>query len=261
MEKLSEVIRNTPGDMLSEDNWLLLKNGKRVIYDDPAAMAALANAGAWDQTVLLQDLQRRKFSMILLQYDLTGETYNPRWSAEGLKALQANYEVLFRDVVYVHSPRPPAAQPETATGCVIPNEPGLEGYTYRAATANRGDAPLLSLYWRAPQGPADSSLKYFVRLVDGVGAPKWGADLVPGEAAGKPLPAGWAAGEAVRDDVPVTIPADLPDGKYRLIFGTYRLGADGQIVPTNGACLEGVRQEEDGTLILSDVEVIARWGR
>lgn len=259
LEKLSQTIRQTPGDVLSEDNWLLLKNGKRVIYDDPAAMAALATAGAWDQSVLLQDLERRKFSLVVLQYDLTNVKKNARWSAQGLQALQSNYEVLFRDVVTFFVPRPPGPAPETAAACAVEGGPGLEGYTYRAATANRGDAPLLSLYWRGAGGE-DPGSKFFVRLIDGAGTAKWGADLVPGEPAGKPLNAGWGEGEAVRDDLPVTIPADLPEGKYRLILGMYRLGANGQIVPAALSCERG-RTEADGTFILSDVEVVARWGK
>ena len=100
MEKLSVEVRQARGEVLSEDDWLLLRNGKRVLYDDPAAMAALANAGAWDQSTLLQDINRRKFSLVILQYDLTTETYNPRWNNEALQALKANYEVRFRDVLF-----------------------------------------------------------------------------------------------------------------------------------------------------------------
>ena len=181
MEKLSALVSQTPGDLLSEDNWLLLKNGKRVLYDDPAAMAALANAGAWDQSTFLQDLQRRKFPLVILQYDITDETFNPRWTREALQALKDNYAIQFRDVEFVHTPKPPSATPENALGCNTQGMPTLAGFTYRATTANPGDQTVLNLYWTATNAQPDPNARFFVRLLDGAGNSKWGADLRPGK--------------------------------------------------------------------------------
>jgi hypothetical protein len=82
------AVRSTPGDVLAEDSWLLLKSGKVVLYDDPATMAVLANAGAWDQSVLLQDLQRRKFSYVITESDLSAAKHSNNWSAQALAAIQ-----------------------------------------------------------------------------------------------------------------------------------------------------------------------------
>ena len=261
MEKIDRLVASTPGDILSEDNWLLLKNGKRVLYDDPAAMAALARTGAWDQSLLLDDLNRRKFSLVLLQYDLSGETYNPRWSDEALAALKANYETRFRDVLFVHVPRPPervaAAIPRCWLG--IGNGPVLEGYTFRAAAANRGDNLPLSLYWA--RGGEWNNVKYFVRLLDGAGAPQWGVDLVPGEVAGKPYTAGWQGGERVRDDLSIPVKEDLPYGRYRLAFGAYRV-VEGEIQRVGLACGgDPLPVEPDGSATLGNIEVVERWGK
>jgi len=97
MKKVSDLLARTPGDILSEDNWLLLKNNRLVIYDDPAAMAVLAEAGAWDQSGLVQDLNRRRFSIIITEFDLTGLEHSSRWSREALRAFQSNYVPLFSE--------------------------------------------------------------------------------------------------------------------------------------------------------------------
>jgi hypothetical protein len=261
MEKISQAVKQAPGEVLSEDNWLLLKNGKRVLYDDPAAMAALANAGEWDQSVLLQDINRRKFSLVLLQYDLTNETYNPRWTNQALDALKANYDVLFRDVVFSHAPRAPGAKPQTLAGCSAPGGPLLEGYTFRSTTANRGDALAMNIYWRGSGGEGQAGVKFFVRLVDGSGAPRWGADLLPGETAGKPWPAGWTPGEPVRDDLSLPVPADLPYGDYRLLMGTYTVDTAGGIRALRGDCTGNVAMDPDGAIVMSSMQVVERWGR
>jgi len=94
MEDISRLIGGASGDILSEDNWLLLKNNKVVIYDDPAAMAVLSRAGAWDQSALLRDLSRRRFSYVVTRFALEDAEIAGRWSEQALMALQANYKML-----------------------------------------------------------------------------------------------------------------------------------------------------------------------
>ncbi|MEO6458780.1 MAG: hypothetical protein ABIO92_11005 [Chloroflexia bacterium] len=97
MKKVSELLVKTPGDILSEDNWIVLKNDRLVIYDDPAAMAVLAEAEAWDQSRLVQDVNRGRFSIVITEFDLTGVEHSSRWSREALQAFQANYVPLFSE--------------------------------------------------------------------------------------------------------------------------------------------------------------------
>jgi hypothetical protein len=260
MQKISDVIKKTPGDMFSEDAWLLLSNGKRVLYDDPAGMTALANAGTWDQSTFVRDLQRRKYSLLLLEYDLTNETYNPRWTNQALHAAQNNYAVLFRDVIFAHAPGPPAAAPETQAACTIQSGPVLQGYTFRSQEANHGDALPLSLYWRSGSDGGQANIKYFVRLVDGSGTPRWSADLVPGQVAGKPLISGWAGSETVRDDLTIPVDQSLAFGQYKLLFGAYTV-QNGQISPLNVDCTQSVTKQGDGTLMFSGIDLVPRWGK
>jgi hypothetical protein len=87
-------IRNTPGDVLSEEIGLIILAGKPVPYDDPQAMAALSRVGRWDERQLLDDLNNQRFALVILPA-------NPRdelWTPEVIAAIRANYDLKFRDV-------------------------------------------------------------------------------------------------------------------------------------------------------------------
>ncbi len=262
MRQLEKVVQSTPGYILSEDQWLLLKNGKEVLYDDLVAMASLARSGAWDESVLLEDLARHKYPLVILQYDVTGEFYNPRWSDLGLKALQENYTQRFRDVYFTYLPAPPPQEPKTVTDCALTNGLLMQGFTFGITTANQGDNLRLSLYWREPEGGGerDRGVKVFARLIDGTGLPRWQADWQPGELAGKPWPAGgWQVGETVRDDLWVPITNDLAYGRYRLQTGFYSQGPGGKIAPITPTCSGDAGVDPDGTVVLGDLAVVERW--
>lgn len=94
-------IRDTPGEVLAEEIGLILLADKPVPYDDPQAMAALARVGRWDQRQLLDDLDARRFSLVILPA-------NPRdelWTPEVLAAIRANYDLKFRDVWFTYAPK------------------------------------------------------------------------------------------------------------------------------------------------------------
>lgn len=95
-------IRNTPGEVLSEEIGLNILAGKGVPYDDPQALAALARAGRWDQRQLLDDLRARRFALVILPA-------NPRdaiWTPEVLAAIRDNYDLKFRDVWFTYEAKP-----------------------------------------------------------------------------------------------------------------------------------------------------------
>jgi len=95
-------IRNTPGEVLSEEIGLNILAGKGVPYDDPQAMAALTRAGRWDQRQLLDDLRARRFALVILPA-------NPRdaiWTPEVLAAIRDNYDLKFRDVWFTYEAKP-----------------------------------------------------------------------------------------------------------------------------------------------------------
>lgn len=100
MRLISNLVAATPGDLYSEDAYLLLSNGRRVRYDDAFQFTSLAKAGRWDDSAFNQALRDRRFKLVLLEYA------NGRFTKAGLEAFEANYENLYEDIRYSFVPKP-----------------------------------------------------------------------------------------------------------------------------------------------------------
>lgn len=95
----------------------------------------------------------------------------------------------------------------------------LRGYDLSAGRVTAGESIAITLWWEAVRGNLDErSIMLHLRNdrderiadVDG-----------PPAAGGRPTSL-WQAGEVVIDDRRLTIPADLPPGRYWLVIGSYR---------------------------------------
>jgi 4-amino-4-deoxy-L-arabinose transferase-like glycosyltransferase len=259
-EALAREVAAAPGSaVLGEDAWLALKAGKTLPYDDPAMMAIQANSGRWDQSGFLADIARRKFGLLILEHDITGETFTPRWSPAALAALQANYATKYRDVRFLQAPAAPPAAPPAARDCALAGGPRLVGVFLPggAARLDAGDAQALSLYWAAPAAGAapQPALKFSLRLAGATGAPVWQADLPPGGAAGQPWPA-WPPGAAPRDDFLAQVPRTAAPGAYTLTLSAYTQQGD-QFTPVAFTCKGAA---PSAALTLATPEVAAPWG-
>ena len=91
------LIRQTRGDILSEDTGLLPITGRPILLD-PHKMTSMFRDGNWDQRPLLKDIERRRFGLIILRWDPIGGatdewgTYGGyRWSIGMGRAIMANY--------------------------------------------------------------------------------------------------------------------------------------------------------------------------
>jgi 4-amino-4-deoxy-L-arabinose transferase-like glycosyltransferase len=93
----------------------------------------------------------------------------------------------------------------------------LDGYRHPDAVAP-GERLPLALYWRANQAPA-ADYTVFVHLLDASGAKLAQRDLPPLD--GSRPTSSWKAGELLRDDQDLPIPADTPPGTYQLVVGMY----------------------------------------
>ncbi len=260
MARLEAEIAAAPGQtVLTEDAWLALRAGKSLPYDDPAQMATQATSGRWDESQLLADIARRKFGLVVLEHDITGETYTPRWSPATLAALQANYLLRYRDVRFLEAPQPAPERPAQTRDCTLAGGPQLVGIFLPGGGPHldAGDNQQISLYWAA--GPAVSppqpALKFSLRLADAGGGAAWQADLPPGAAAGHPWP-DWPAGFAPRDDLNVQVPATAPPGAYRLILSAY-VPQGAQFAPVPFVCADG---GGGPGLVLAAPTVARPWG-
>ncbi|HMA34945.1 MAG TPA: hypothetical protein VKY74_10750 [Chloroflexia bacterium] len=257
LARLEQTIAAAPGDtVLTEDAWLALKAGKALPFDDPAMMAIQARSGRWDERPFLDEIARRRFGLLILEHDITDETFTPRWSAPALAALQANYLVKDRDVRFLSLPRaPPPAAPQ-AYDCLLAGGPRLVGLFLPGGGARlaAGDTQQLSLYWAAGSGAPQTGLKFSVHLLDPQAITVWQADLPPGATAGQPWPA-WRTGAPPRDDLQVQVPATARPGAYTLALSAYLpQGAELRAVPF--VCARAGRQ---ASLVLATPQVVRPW--
>lgn len=95
------------------------------------------------------------------------------------------------------------------------------GYDLPAGAVAPGTAVPLTLYWEV-EAPVDRDWTTFIHLLDDQGERVAQVDRVPLEPFYPPLD--WEPGHVLADQYEVPIPADLPPGRYRLVFGWY----DGQ---------------------------------
>ncbi len=110
-ERFVHFIENTPGEILSDDVGLLYRAGRPLIYDDFSTMGPAATRGLWDQSGLIADIQRQRFSAILLPVNTdTDGREDPagHWTPAVLDAIATYYQVKFVDTQVIYAPKPPA---------------------------------------------------------------------------------------------------------------------------------------------------------
>lgn len=112
----------------------------------------------------------------------------------------------------------PEAEPHTRLDASLAAGVVLEGYRHPGHVAAGATLPL-ALYWRATE-PLDRDYTVFVHLLDEKGSKLAQRDVQPLEGS---LPTSrWPAGQLLRDDQDLAVPATVPPGRYRLAVGMYR---------------------------------------
>jgi hypothetical protein len=113
----------------------------------------------------------------------------------------------------------------------------LAGYDRSPRSPRPGEALQVSLYWEALR-PLETEYHTFVHLVDAEGKLMAQSDRQPG---GVYYPTTlWRPGERLRDDHLLTLPADAPEGLYRLLVGMYALSGDGTLEPLGEPVVAGL---------------------
>ena len=135
--------------------------------------------------------------------------------------------------VKVRAPTAPA-QPEHAVDALYGERVRLRGYDLPLQTIVAGQQAPLTLHWEA-LGPLPADYTVFIHLISADGATIGQGDGPP--LAGEYPTSYWAAGELLRDEHVLTVNADAPPGRARLLVGLYN-PATGQRLPL-GANPEG----------------------
>jgi hypothetical protein len=228
LRSIAGIVEQTPGRILSEDLWLLLRAGKSIEYDDPFLMAQSAARGVWDEWRFVGDLEAQRFALVLLEYEITDVGRSPRWSPAALAALRANYEILHRDALFVHRPKSLLRAPGTPQEIVFGAQLRLVESGVSTAATRPGGTVRIMLRWRRAEAPS-ADYVLFVHLVDEGGGLRAQIDVPPGA---RPTRA-WTAGERAEAEYALTLPDDAPPGRYRVLVGLYD--------PTTGDRLPAIR--------------------
>ncbi len=92
----------------------------------------------------------------------------------------------------------------------------LDGFTLSSASAAPGETVVLDLLWQAVE-ETETSYRVFTHVRDAIGSVRAQSDSVPAEWT-RPT-TGWLPGEFILDRHALSIPSDLPAGKYELFVG------------------------------------------
>ena len=231
---LAPLIAAQSGMILAEDTGLLLVNGQDIPFF-AFQYTQLAQEGKWDQAWIVDNLLSGSFSLVVLDEGTREDPdHYQRFTRQMLSALDTAYGLVARVGKYrVYAPQPPAA----TSNAVFGEQIALRGYRLDAASPPadgditipdaaatmpdlnaRPPALRVSLLWQAVT-PIAQDYKVFVHLTDAGGKMAAQDDSMPFN---NLYPTSrWQEGEVVRDVHHLTLPANLPDGRYTLSVGIY----------------------------------------
>jgi hypothetical protein len=229
-ELIAPILASTPDPIVSEDMGSLVTNGKVLDYCS-FQYSQLARAGRWDQAWELGQLRDRRFSLVILEQGtrLDVDRYQ-RFTREFLSEMDRNYRharTVGKYELYEPDPLQHERQPEAMprfgdqlalVGWSLHLPPAPPDVSPSEWSLEPGDTFSLTVVWQA-QRPLATGYTAFAHLVD-EGGQGWAGDdhqpydgLYPTNA--------WGAGEMVRDQFALTVPADAPPGLYNLQVGWY----------------------------------------
>lgn len=105
LDRVVAMVAQQPGEVFADDNAILLRAGKSSRYQDIATMGPLAAAGLWDDRQFVADLQARRFTMLVLEEEITQPGYeSSSWPPEVVAAVRQHYRLLYRDVFFTYVP-------------------------------------------------------------------------------------------------------------------------------------------------------------
>jgi hypothetical protein len=176
--------------------------------------------GEWHDITPLRYMQRVEGirpDLWILHADAVGITIlQPRAMAEGVP-----FYVLRRTPAGLRLlPLPPAPSPTIAHPDLrhLDDNVAWLGYDLKPEPIRPGQALQLTFYWRITARPT-ASWTTFIHLLDAAGTRRAQVDRVP-VGFFYPPPA-WAPDTVITDPYELVLPADLPPGIYRLVFGAY----------------------------------------
>lgn len=94
-EALTAQIRKVPGEILSEDMGILVASGKEIQYE-PFPMGQMSYSGVWDQSRIINKLNRKDFDLAILYFYAPALKANRTFTPEFMEAFKKNYHYVGR---------------------------------------------------------------------------------------------------------------------------------------------------------------------
>ena len=113
----------------------------------------------------------------------------------------------------------PANAPTQRVDALLDNGIVLEGYRLGARSLRAGETLALTLVWRADNGATTEHWKVFTHLLDSASQVVAQRDAEPADNL-RPTTF-WKPGERIEDNYGITVPPNLPAGRYTLEIGMY----------------------------------------
>lgn len=210
-QKLGELLKQTPGVVLSEDMGALATNGKPVAYYT-FQYSSLARSGKWDQRWELDGLRDAKFPLVILEHGTREDVdHYRRFTREFVSALDRYYEraqIIGKYEIYKSAP---ALRLQSASfGDAI----ALVGWRVQIES----DTLKVSIVWQAKR-EMDRRYTAFVHLEKIDGGKIAQQDREPRD--GVYPTTRWAANDFVRESYSLSVPKDWALEKLLLKIGWY----------------------------------------
>lgn len=103
LSDLEWIVKTADDPVLADEFMGMVTLQDRPLYIQPFEITQLVNAGLWDQTVLLEEIRNRDFSLILIHHFMGYPVYKERWTPEMLSAVTKYYvptEFLAETIVF-----------------------------------------------------------------------------------------------------------------------------------------------------------------
>ena len=91
IRELEGLVAGTEGDVLADEYMGLITLQGRRLYIQPFEVTQLANAGLWDQSDFIENINNKEFPLVLIHHFPGFAVYEQRWTQEMLSAIEKNY--------------------------------------------------------------------------------------------------------------------------------------------------------------------------
>ena len=96
-DRISALIKKTPGKIISADMSLLTANDREIFYE-PFPMGQMSYSGVWDERLILKELDERTLSLVILFFYAKPLKADRNYTPEFMETFKRNYDYIGRAI-------------------------------------------------------------------------------------------------------------------------------------------------------------------